>query len=291
MVLFLSYPIVAMRLFVFFRCETFDTGEQVLHADTSISCSSDLYRSFSGYVWLMVVLYVVGVPVLFATALLMHYEAIRQPNIASRTVALAQRRRDASIAHLRFLFDAYESRWFMTEVVELLRKVLLTGALVLLSPADEIGTFSLQSLSRGGVRGSALQSVVAMLIVVAFLIVYSATGPLVDGTDDMVLVASLSQLFLVLLVGLLIKVEPVRAEFVDRFGSSVFSVLVFLILGSALALLIFGEAIELWRYGQRGRRQQLRACLLCCCRRHCLTGPRIVRRRSRTIVPLQLSRG
>jgi hypothetical protein len=65
-ILFLIYPGVATRIFRTFQCKELDDGSQVLMADFAIDCSSDAHRAMMGYAVLMLFVYPLGAPTLYA---------------------------------------------------------------------------------------------------------------------------------------------------------------------------------------------------------------------------------
>lgn len=219
-VMFLCYPAVAARLFAYFRCESFDDGSLLLHADPSLPCRGAAYLGFLPVVIVLTVIYVAGIPCLFAVLLLRQYYAVRQPSISDATRAIEARNKVVTLAHLRFLFAPYKPRWFLTEIIELLRKLLLTSVLVLFSPSTYDTAFSIQAVDATGVRGSAVQSLVSLLTLLFFIIAYAATRPLVRRSDGVAFLVTLAQLFVVLLLGFALKVDVVRRDLEASLGGT-----------------------------------------------------------------------
>ena len=71
--LFLMYcvfPAVSQTIFLVFSCDSdFEDGQSFLRADYGISCASDTYRAFRAYAVLMIGVYPIGVPLLYAISL------------------------------------------------------------------------------------------------------------------------------------------------------------------------------------------------------------------------------
>ena len=102
--LFLVYPIVTQEAFKAFSCYTFDEGSansrRWLRADVSIECGSDEHASVQGMALLAILVYPVGLVVLFAWLLYNARDAI----VSRRPTKLS--------AALGFLHNEFESRFF-----------------------------------------------------------------------------------------------------------------------------------------------------------------------------------
>ena len=72
---------------------------------------------------------------------------------------LDERNKDESIAHLKFLWGSYESRYYWWEVVEMARKLVLTGLLVIF------------------LEGSVLQLCTGLVVTVVSLVIYANICP------------------------------------------------------------------------------------------------------------------
>eukprot|EP00937_MAST-01D_sp_MAST-1D-sp2_P005361 g5361.t1 len=95
-----------------------------------------------------------------------------------------------NIRHLAFLWGSYHPRWYMFEVFDMLRKLVLT-ALPLLLAGDKTE------------RGNALA--LAMLVVIAVLAVLQLGRPLIDWLDNVLMITTQYQLFVMLFIGMCIK--------------------------------------------------------------------------------------
>ena len=83
-----------------------------------------------------------------------------------QVVGAELRHHDPSIAHLEFLWGAYEPRCWYWEVVESVRRLMLTGMLVFCMP------------------DSATQIVIGILIAIFSIFMYGKMGPYVRDQDD-----------------------------------------------------------------------------------------------------------
>lgn len=66
---FFVYSSVSSNIFQMFACETLDDGNIYLRADYRIQCDSTKHRRFQAYAGVMVLVYPVGIPVLYSLLL------------------------------------------------------------------------------------------------------------------------------------------------------------------------------------------------------------------------------
>ena len=94
---------------------------------------------------------------------------------------------DARVSHLAFLFEAYEPRCWYFETIECLRRLMLTGLLVVIP--DE---------------GNSLNIVIAALIAIFYLVVYGGIKPFIDEHVDAFATFAQLMTFLQLFLALLL---------------------------------------------------------------------------------------
>jgi hypothetical protein len=157
---FLALPGISIFIFRTFSCEDLDPsspGGRYLRADYSISCESARYESGRDYAISMVFVYPVGVTCYYFWLLYSHRGAIqnRESGVEVFSVEDSQ-----SIEPFEFLFSLYQPRYWYWEVIETIRRLLLTGVLVLFN------------------QGSGLQIVFAFVISLFFLKIYGYFGEL-----------------------------------------------------------------------------------------------------------------
>jgi hypothetical protein len=122
-VLFLVLPGVSTTIFRTFLCDdgfVEDKSVSFLEADLTLSCESKEYNRLYALAWFGFALYPVGVNALYAGLLYRARDAI-------------QRRGGAGAEHLSFLFRNYTPEYFAFDVVDNLRRILLSGGLVFIS--------------------------------------------------------------------------------------------------------------------------------------------------------------
>ena len=90
-----------------------------MRQDASVQCDTTEHDSITNLAILLIVLWPLGSLVLFTSLLVPSYKALhtRTPTDLSRATA--------------FLHREYETRWYWWEAVDLLRKIVLTGVVVL----------------------------------------------------------------------------------------------------------------------------------------------------------------
>ena len=122
-VLFLVLPGVSTTIFRTFLCDegfVEDKSVSFLEADLTLSCESTEYKQLEVLAWFGLLLYPVGVNALYAGLLFRARDAI-------------QHRDGAGAEHLSFLFRSYAPEYFAFDVVDSLRRILLSGGLVFIS--------------------------------------------------------------------------------------------------------------------------------------------------------------
>jgi hypothetical protein len=125
-------PVLTSLLFSTFPCREFDDGTSRLKIDMSIDCDGIDHKLARAYAFVMILLYIVGIPT-FCFLLLFRYRLAIDPGQSELGLeeALKLRDEDTSIQFFRFLWEYYEPRCWYFETVDMLRRVFMTGGLVL----------------------------------------------------------------------------------------------------------------------------------------------------------------
>ena len=101
-------PSVSTAIFGAFPCDKMDTKESYLIADYNINCGTVAYTTYSVYSGLYIVVYPVGIPLLYAALLFAKRERIKKP--------VEEREKDLELAGMEFLFDKYKPQyWYICE--------------------------------------------------------------------------------------------------------------------------------------------------------------------------------
>jgi len=97
-------PSVSTAIFGAFPCDEMDTMESYLIADCSIDCGTAAYTEYAVYSGLFIVIYPVGIPLMYAALLFAKRERIKQP--------VEEKEKDEMLAGMEFLFDNYKLQYW-----------------------------------------------------------------------------------------------------------------------------------------------------------------------------------
>ncbi|GMH92878.1 hypothetical protein TL16_g12477 [Triparma laevis f. inornata] len=209
---FIVLPSVSIKIFSTFACQRFDGDYgSYLKADFSINCNSDEHKAYQTYAALMILLFPIGVPVMYFVLLYKKREKLDpgQRHFATRTSeedalkeALAIRAKleleDSSLRSLSFLYSSYEPRMWWFEVFETLRRLCLTGFLVFLAP------------------GTAAQVCFSMIMCMGSMRVYSGCSPFISDFYDSFSEVAQWQLFFTMFGALAIKANLDQENIQDK---------------------------------------------------------------------------
>jgi len=197
-------------LFNYLQCQIFPMPEgqakRFMFKDYSIDCNSDRYQSWEIYCGVMILIYPIGIPSLYATMLWMDRETLRDQDAMDRELLNGF----PSVGHIKFLVEAYKPKYFFFEVVECFRRLLLASVIGVLS-AD-----------------SPASSVIGLIGCFVFIYVFVEMKPFKADDDcnlGIVLAYALTFFFL---AALMIKVDVANESSVD---SNLFGALLLIVLG------------------------------------------------------------
>ena len=174
-----------------------------LKVDYKIDCDSDENATYMAYAMLMILVYPIGVPFMYFV-LLYRKRAMLDPgqerftrelgsDELGKEKAIRERERlvmgDPGLASLSFLYGAYEPRCYGFEVVETLRRLLMTGGLLFFNP------------DTGG------QIMVSLVMCLGAMRVYTGYKPFCRRSHDVLAEAAQWQLFFTMLAALAIRVN------------------------------------------------------------------------------------
>lgn len=145
---FIAYPLVTNIAFDAFSCYEWGDGSAYLKADVAIQCHTPDHERAISLAWVAIILYPFGLLVLNGALLF----AARKAILAGKPTALSR-----SIA---FLHQEYEPHLCWWELVEMLRRLVLVGLMVLY-------------------QGTMMQIIVGTFIAILFLLlqVHASSGP------------------------------------------------------------------------------------------------------------------
>ncbi|CAM9373703.1 unnamed protein product, partial [Laminaria digitata] len=176
---FWVYSSVSYTVFQTFSCDDLDNGKAYLRADYSLECSTTLHSRFKTYAWVMVGVYPVGIPAVFAWCLARNRGDLTKPD----------RETVPHLESLNTLWTAYKPSRYWFELVECIRRIVLTVIAAFVLP------------------NSTAQISIVLLVAVVFVFIAESIAPFARLADanlyrwgNGVIVASLY-------VALLLKVD------------------------------------------------------------------------------------
>ena len=129
--LFVVYSSVSYTIFQTFVCDPLDSGVTYLRADYDLVCWTRTHVMFMAYAGIMVLVYPVGIPAVFAWMLFMNRDGIKSVEdntIGSRVPPEAEAIKD--------LWTPYKPSRYYYEVIECGRRIALTGLVVFIYPGS-----------------------------------------------------------------------------------------------------------------------------------------------------------
>lgn len=170
---FVLYPMLVMKTFGVFKCREIE-GDWWLEADVTLACYDDewLPRAVLGAIG--IVIYAIGIPVMFFVMLQQNKDDIENPDV---------------VAKLGFLFTGYSASFFLGELVEMTRKMVMSGLVMFIAPE------------------SVMQIVVAIFFCGAFLMIQVVCNPFEDEAENKVNEWTLWGSMMTILFGMLIMMS------------------------------------------------------------------------------------
>jgi len=191
---YLVYPAVSSKVFRALRpCleldEKYGGSRTWFRDDFSLPCDSSKYEFMRAFAVLMVFVWPFGVPAVYFSVLYRHRAAINPPGFETMEAAVEARDADERIKIYGFLFEVYEPEYMFFECFEAVRRLSLTGLMVVVQP------------------GTAFQCVVGWAIATLSIKIIASTRPFVDDADDALTEAAMWSIMLVFFGALLIRVD------------------------------------------------------------------------------------
>jgi hypothetical protein len=189
---FLIYSTVSATVFQTFACDTIDDfasqKTSYLRADYSIQCGSSKHTLYKVYASFMLIIYPLRVPALYAWLLWCNRDKLRTATTDS-SVHMLSRHKDASLRSTRSLWKSYTARMYYWEVVECMRRLLLTGAVVFIAP------------------GTSAQAAIACILAVVSMVTAVYFRPHADTLDGTIYLVGAMIIFLSMFLSLAMKVD------------------------------------------------------------------------------------
>lgn len=180
-IMFAVYSSVSFTVFQTFVCETLDDGVEYLRADYSLTCTTSTHTAMRVYAGLMVVVYPLGIPAVFAWWLISNRHELKTRVETSPTAD--------SLEPMKDLWEPYKPKRYYYEVVECGRRIVLTGLAVFIYP------------------GSAAQVAIEVAFAAGLLVVFEVLAPFVDPVDAWLYRSGALVVFFSMYLALLLKVD------------------------------------------------------------------------------------
>ena len=189
--MFILYPSIGSKIFRIFQCIDVGDKKQYLKADMTIQCNTGNHLTWVNIAMVFVFLYVIGIPLYSFYMLWTNKKHLHDVKSKKHVIVRNE---------LGSLYMQYEKPYWYWELIEMLRKIILTGAIIVVGNGDSFQIF------------------VALLVQFFYILLMDRLVPYELDRDDVVQFIASSQLFLTLLVGLVIKLrvnntkEPLQAN-------------------------------------------------------------------------------
>ena len=157
--------------------------------DYSVDCDSAIHHRYVVYAWVFIVIYPIGTPLCLGYLLWRSRKRLNPPHAKSEADALSIRAGDQSIAALHQLFYPYRPTYFYFEVVDIYRRILMTGSLIL-------------------IRGKPQRAVVGLGLSLLFVALYQTACPYVTTPLQALSISGVWMLVLVYGGGMLLVSRP-----------------------------------------------------------------------------------
>lgn len=227
--IFLIYPGVSNRAFSAFNCRRLSAGVAVLEADYGIDCATNSHTVFQALAAGVICIFCVGVPVFSMTVMLKR----AKDNVMSdsdryitRRVAEEFNLHDSRAADViqdirmgvdyPFLVNAFNSRYFYWESIDMGRKLALVGLLVIAG------------------QGSLSQIFIGICLSVASLIAQIKLGPYKHSEDNVFKAVTDAVVLVTLIVALMVKSTPVGQDTDELISVSTYDNMLVLVFAVAL---------------------------------------------------------
>jgi hypothetical protein len=254
---YLSYfilPSVTTTVFKLFLCTNIDPNQEdpgnddyFLTADMSISCQSDLYSKYITFAVAMIVLYPVGIPLMYFTLLYYNRDEIadRDSIISEQSESTTtvdennNKRSSKNVTRVKVSPNAMSKSGGGEDSVRAAAKIETAGVVYVLSPSAARLSFlweayeprfwyweiiettrriMLTAVLSVLDPGSSGQSIVAVLIALFYIKVYGYFNPYREGSDDILSETGQFQIFFTFFCALIIQNDLLTKLWADTLG-------------------------------------------------------------------------
>ena len=212
---YLVFNSVSTTIFKTFQCGPVggDTTEY-LRSDQSINCDSPDHKISQADAIAMIFVFPVGITSFYFYVLVKNRKELRRE----------ERDRNVKLIKIAFLWEMYKPKFWYFEIIECVRRLMMTGMLVLVSPGD------------------ATQVAVAMLFAIISIVLYTHLRPFENPHDNRLAIVSQWAIFFTLFAAMLIKTE---VDDDDDYNQTLFGIILVLCNCTAFALAIWQGLIPI----------------------------------------------
>jgi len=260
--IYIILPSVSTSVITYFSCSRFADdglrrGLRVIASELSIKCTNKRYRQWRIYAGIMIGIWPVGVPLVFATLLwskraklnppLENYESrrakdgvdkaeglqreeLRHMKAINQLEKLELRDSDDSLEALAFVFEEYKPRCYLFPIFEITRRIFLTSVLAIFYP------------------GSTRQSVIGMLGAMLACVVYYYYEPFIEDDDNVVSAVAQGELVLIYFAALAVFTAQAVDESRRAFSNLGFGVVLVMIFFTSSLVAIYVILLDVFGY-------------------------------------------
>ena len=182
--LFVVYSSVSYTIFQTFVCDPLDSGVTYLRADYDVVCWTRTHINFMRYAGIMVLVYPVGIPAVFAWVLFINRDGIK--SVEDNTNGS---RVPPELEAIKDLWTPYKPSRYYYEVIECGRRIALTGLVVFVYP------------------GSTAQVAIEALLAFVFSSLSEIISPFAEPLDAWLYRSGTWVIFLSVYLALLLKMD------------------------------------------------------------------------------------
>ena len=182
----------------YFQCREFsevDPPESYLIKDLTLDCNSQRYKLYMAFALPMVLVYPVGIPMLYYTLLKGHKHTVSDQKAMDREHANGL----PTVGHLIFLVESYKAEFYYFEVVECIRRLLLGSVIGIVDPRPD----------------SPVSPVLGLLVSFVFIQVFNFRPFKVESNNNLGLIMTYS-LTLIFLSALMVKTGQTEGSSKDN---------------------------------------------------------------------------
>ena len=234
-VVFLLFPGLTVKIFQLFKCTELDSELFVLVADMSMECSMTHgpWKNYATIGLISIIIYVLGIPISSWFILRQNKNALYNIN---------HPKQESMEREYGSLYLQYEPTYYWWESLEMVKKCLLTGGLVLVAP------------------GSSAQVMFGALIALTFLLLVLKASPYEEDDDDKLQFIATLAILLTLLGGFALKTDNPEEGLYEKglMGVLLVTVNAVVLIAGGIALMLsfpcISTAVDRWhekRYGNK----------------------------------------